>query len=608
METAKQFEQRIDELVAKRQFGPAKAHAKEAGREDVVESVTEIEAKVNAEALATRAAEIEAALTAEPKPVSIFRGRWQRRFGAAPLLLAPQPSVEVKEEDTKEPETVPPNVEAERPEAGAFRPDGRASIPHAQFSRDLPKGGDPAVLSPAASYDNAREFTRRCCWKGGGLAVYAWGDGFWEWNGRAYQLMPENEVKAAVYWFLDESTKISDGQTARFRPKPRQVSELIDGLRAGLLLPGWCEPPMRLDTGERIGEVLAFENGLIDVRDGGWVEPSPTLWVHGNVGCEWDAQAQCPEWLRFLEGIFPGDRESKDSLEEWCGLSMTEDISFQKGLLLIGDPRSGKGTSLHVGSWLVGTAAFVSLDLDKWVMGENSGEVLIGKKLLGFADVRLKEPRWYGQNFDPGGVDYKSVQRLLKTTSGDGQSLGRKYHGNWNGVLPGKVWFISNKVPNFNDAVLPTRFIKLAFDVSYLHREDLGLADRLRAELPGIAARCVRAYQRAKDRGRLIQPRSGERLNRQVSVGSDPFTRFVTETFVSDPKGTATYIGAMSKFQSWCANHGRNELLGSVRSNNIRARIRSVPGFEDVTEAPRPHGKLRRMGRIRLRKSEDPED
>jgi hypothetical protein len=55
---------------------------------------------------------------------------------------------------------------------------------------------------------------------------------------------------------------------------------------------------------------------------------------------------------------------------------------------------------------------------------------------------------------------------LLKITTADMITLGRKYIGPWEGVLFGKVWWLSNKIPNFNDAVLPTRFIKLAFDIS----------------------------------------------------------------------------------------------------------------------------------------------
>jgi putative DNA primase/helicase len=334
------------------------------------------------------------------------------------------------------------------------------------------------------------------------------------------------------------------------------------------------------------------------------VAPTPKLWVHDDVGYEWNPEAACPEWLRFLEGVFPGDQEAKDCLEEFLGLSMTEDVSFQKGLLLIGVPRSGKGTSLRVCEWLGGSKAFISLDLDKWVENENSGAPLIGKRVLAFPDVRLKEPRWYGQNLDPGGVDYKSAQRLLKITGGDKITLGRKYIGPWEGVLPGKVLWVSNKVPNFNDAVLPTRFVKLAFDVSFLNREDLALSDRLRGELAGIAGRCLAAYRRARERGGLIQPASGERLNREIAVGSDAFTQFVMECFVSDPKGEVTYIAAMKELRDWCNAHGRPELL-KVQSNKIRKMISAIPGFMDITRAPRPKGEQRKMARIRLRNPTD---
>jgi putative DNA primase/helicase len=522
-----------------------------------------------------------------------------RILGAKPAV-APKAenffSAEIQSQAEQKPEGEPEDAKAEAPKA-------KPKAPHVEFAHDPPfeyPDAEPAVLSLAAPFDNAREFARRLCWKAGSLAVYAWGKGFWEWNGIAYVAMPEADLKAKVYQFLDRSVvRTADDRKARFRPKPKHVNELLDGLRAGLALPSWCEPPMRLDTGERAGGVLMFRNGLVEVANGGRVEPTPKLWVHDDVGYEWRPEAECPEWLRFLGGIFPGDQEAKDCLEEFLGLSMTEDVSFQKGLMEIGVPRSGKGTSMRVAEWLGGTKSFISLDLDKWMVGEFSGEGMIGKKVLAFTDVRLKEPKWYGQNLDPGGIVYNSGQRLLKITTGDAITLPRKYNPvPWEGVLPGKVWWGSNKVPNFNDAVLPTRFVKLAFDVSFLNREDLTLSDRLRGELSGIAGRCLAAYRRAKERGRLIQPASGERLNREIAVGSDPFTQFVTECFVSDPGGTVTYKDAMKELRDWCNAHGRPELLDKIKSNNIRKAIRALPGFIDVEQAARPHGEERRMARL----------
>jgi hypothetical protein len=88
------------------------------------------------------------------------------------------------------------------------------------------------------------------------------------------------------------------------------------------------------------------------------------------------------------------------------------------------------------------------------------------------------------------------------------------------------------------------------------------LLERLKTELPGIAARCVAAYHRARDRGRLIQPRSSERLEAEIVKSSDPFTLFMQETFIADPTGTVLCSRAFFAFRNWCDRRGRQELLG----------------------------------------------
>ena len=352
-----------------------------------------------------------------------------------------------------------------------------------------------------------------------------------------------------------------------------------------------------------------FKNVLVEAASGARVAASPKHWLHSSVDYPWQPEAGCPEWRRFLNSVFPSDQEAQDCIEEFLGLSMTGDLSFQKGALLVGLPRSGKGTILKVGEGLVGAKAFVSLELDKWTMGENSGERLIGRKMLAFPDVRLKPPRWYGANFDPGGVDHKSAELLLKISGGDRISLGRKYNPvPWEGALPGKVWMVSNKVPNFNDAVLPTRFVKIAFDVSFLGREDIYLADRLLAqELPGIAARCLRAYWRLRDRTHFIQPRSADRLEREIAQSPDAFTQFMLETFIADPDGSVTIARAFAELEAWCAKHGRRDILKGVTRMNFGGRVRAVAGFEQI-DTFKPHGKQRRYKFMRLRRPGEGDD
>ena len=114
-----------------------------------------------------------------------------------------------------------------------------------------------------------------------------------------------------------------------------------------------------------------------------------------------------------------------------------------------------------------------------------------------------------------------------------------------------------NKIPNFNDPVLPTRFVKLAFEVSFLGREDNQLSERLLSELPGIAVRCLAAYRRACERGRLIQPRSAAALEAKLAKSSDPYTQFMQETFVADPAGTVSCTRVFNQFKLWCQRNGK---------------------------------------------------
>ena len=333
--------------------------------------------------------------------------------------------------------------------------------------------------------------------------------------------------------------------------------------------------------------------------------PTPDLWIHRGIRYEWDAKAKCPQWLAFLESIFPGDPDAQDSVEELLGLSMTEDVSFQKGAMLVSEkPRCGKGTILRVGEGLSGS--FVSMDFDEWNK-DKACEPMIGKKMIAFPDVRLKEPKMYGSNFDPGGLDYHSVQRSLKITSGDALTIYRKYIAAWEGVLPGKMWLASNKLLNFNDTVLPTRFVKLAFDVSFLNREDHLLSNKLLTELPGIANRCLAAYHRALARGRLIQPASGARLGKRVTLSSDAFAQFINENYVFDKQATeTTFAEIYGKLQLWCKSRGRSEILESVVPQNLKSKIRAVDGFDSVEGTSKSRKQpQRRLLRIRPRTSDE---
>ena len=74
---------------------------------------------------------------------------------------------------------------------------------------------------------------------------------------------------------------------------------------------------------------------------------------------EFDFSLDAPEptlWLDFLTQLFGDDIESIETLQEWFGYLLTPDTRQQKIFMLIGPPRSGKGTIARVLESLIGRA------------------------------------------------------------------------------------------------------------------------------------------------------------------------------------------------------------------------------------------------------------
>jgi hypothetical protein len=141
---------------------------------------------------------------------------------------------------------------------------------------------------------------------------------------------------------------------------------------------------------------------------------------------------------------------------------------------------------------------------------------------------------------------------------------------------------ISNEVPNFNDPVLATRFVKVLFGVSFLGREDPDLQAKLGRELPGIAARCLAAYRRLRARGRFVQPASAVVLDRRIAEAGNPFAEFLNGRYVPDPAGFVEVCDMRLRLETWCRHRDRPDVLKSIPEQHTLRHVNAVPGFEGV--------------------------
>jgi putative DNA primase/helicase len=524
----------------------------------------------------------------------------------ATMIAARQAKPKELDEEAKEAEDLFISPELQP----GVEPEAEEVAPHAEPEPEAaPKEEDDPVLSKQTPMLSAREFARRRCRQQDVLATYFYKDDFWKWNGCHYQAIGEAEINAEIYAFLDRAKVAGIGnELTRFQLMPRDAEAVLKCLKAGLVV-GLTPTQRWLDSGKAASSVIAFKNCLIDYETGERLALTPKLWITDGVDFEFDPKARCPRWEQFLEEVFPDDRESQECIEEQLGYGMTAETKFEKGALWIGKRRSGKSTIAFVLKNLVGERSHIGLSFHTWLKNENSGSAMIGKKAGVFADVRLKPSVQYGRTgFDPGGIDHVSAEQLLKIIGRDALSLGEKYERKpWEGELWIKIYILSNEVPNLQDAggVLASRFIKLEFKETFWGREDPNLRAKLRAELPGIANRCLAAYRRLCARGGFIQPKAGLELERKIEARVNPITAFMQDCWVKDGQAEGPTVGEFyTAFATWCMMTDREYLLGKTPRQLLIQRINELDEWAWL-KSSKPHGKLRRYGGIKRKPRED---
>ncbi len=482
------------------------------------------------------------------------------------------------------------SVAAADPKAGEAREDVSASAPPqdtplVEVAKPEPEvDAGPVHASRSTPRNTARAILARQSVEGVPRLRFH-RERFWWWNGGAYLPQDDDTVRKLVGDHLNAAfCRTQDGGSVSFNPKKNDLNEALDALRIEAHLQSEFAAPCWLPRGEPAGDWIVFRNAIVNVHTLEARPHSHLLWSHDVLKFDWEPGAQCPVWMATLASIFPDETDAQNLLEAWIGYCMTLDTWAHKAMLHLGVTRSGKSTIQRLIEKLVGPRGWVSLSLDKWLMNEFSAHGLIGKRVAFFPDVRLKEGRMYGQNFDPGGMDHKSVQMLLRITGEDSVSL-RKMHGMdlvFEGQMPAKINMISNVVPNFNDEILPNRFLKLHYriDQEKAGNMDPFLGQKLEAELPGIAARCLSAYREARENGGFRQARCGIELDRQLMRAREPRIAMVMECLepTGDPAEYVVKKDALRACKAWLDENGHKTLALLLRDEDMGNHI--IPRFD----------------------------
>lgn len=319
-----------------------------------------------------------------------------------------------------------------------------------------------------------------------------------------------------------------------------------------------CEQP---DFFSRAPHGLAFRNGFLRiVSDGGCrlEDLTPQHHVTRMLPFNYDPVPP-PEnftnWKAFLASVWGAsgtdggpDMQSIALVHQMIGYLLSGSNEHQKMFLLLGPPRSGKGTICKLLLRLFGTdgGAFKLAGLDN----NFALEGMLGKTLLVDGDVRRSK----GASRDEG----KIVERLLGITASDAQEIPRKNKTSVHTTLLARLVMASNPPFSVRDvgSALASRIITLPFPVSFLGQEQLDLEERLAGELPAIVALAMQSMRALRAAGRFIEPDSAAELREEIERGQTPLREFFDEWCAFEP-GARTSCGELYRaVREWADENG----------------------------------------------------
>lgn len=415
-------------------------------------------------------------------------------------------------------------------------------------------------------------------------------DEFFAWDGVIYRKMVNKAIRSRLYLWLEKQVRVvtvkGEEKVTPFQPNSSDADRILDALKAITLecrpRPTWLgkdECPFEMDY------ALVAKNGIFDLKgESDEVLMAPTPLFFGTNALTYPYESN-PEpalaWALFLKSIWPEDQESIDLLQEWMGYCLTQETRQQKILMLIGPPRSGKGTICRVMTELLGKEN---------ACGPTFGSLarpfglkpLLDKTLAVIPDARL------------GGKDQSEVLERLLTISGeDTITIDRKFIDEVTVKLRTRLMICTNELPRLNDAsgALANRFLILQLERSFLGTEDVGLTDRLLGELPGILKWSIDGWRRLQKRGRFEQTQAGRDAIEQLDELASPVRAFVKDWCVLSPGASVKIKELYEAWTAWCSEQGRHN-AGDVASfgRNLNAAapgLRTTQPRDDDGKRPR---------------------
>lgn len=447
---------------------------------------------------------------------------------------------------------------------------------------------DPAsgrlVLSPSRTLPTATAYVEEFHTHPDARTLANCGGALFVWRNNRYEPIEQAAIESKLYPWLHGALRYvvnrqtGESELADFHANPSTVSHALRSIIAHVYVPGEIDPPAWVTPSPNdfpANELLPCRSMSIHLPTMRTIPPTPRLFVTASLDFDYDADPPEPvQWVKFLNEVFDGDKDSICLLQQWFGYCLIADTRQHKMMLMIGQRRSGKGTVARILKQLVGAGNVAGPTISSLAAPAAEGLwPLIGKSVAIVGDAR----------FAGDGLS-TVVERLLCISGEDTVTINRKYLPSVTMKLPTRFVFMTNDTPKISDAsgALAGRFVVLKFRNSWFGREDLGLDRRLISELPGILHWAIEGWHSLRAMGRFHQPPASMELIEEIEDSLSPVGAFIRDRCAVGADERVYKSTLYDAWRAWCKEQGRDH-AGTLPSfgRDLRSAVARLGTHQD---------------------------
>lgn len=321
---------------------------------------------------------------------------------------------------------------------------------------------------------------------------------------------------------------------------------LSESVRVNTLSLAACEPGQTATLGDFDADpwTLNCGNGVLDLRTG---ELRPHRREDLHTYClptEYHADAACRRWPAFLAEVFDGDAGLVDFIHRAAGYTLTGDTREQCIFILHGHGANGKSVFVNALRHVLGPLARHA-NVETFTT-RDAGRIPEDRARLRGARLVTVSESARGQALD---------EAFIKDATGGEPITARRLHENSSEFVPRfKLWLATNHKPTVTgtDEGIWRRLKLIPFSHYFAPAErDPELADKLRAEAPGILAWLVDGCRRWQDEG-LHAPAIVEDATAEYRAESDILGQFLEEKTEPAPEASCRANALYDSYRTWC--------------------------------------------------------